>query len=83
MSDLRHRLHRAAVEAEAFRRSDVADLFREADARVGALEAAAERLRSLLRTLLGMHDAEVFVREPWDTAFNEVRAALAGEGDEP
>jgi chromosome segregation ATPase len=33
-------------------------------------------LERMLRDLLAMHDAKVFVKEPWDTAFDEVRAAL-------
>jgi len=38
--------------------------------------AEVERLQAILRTLLGLHDAEVFVKEPWDTTFEEARATL-------
>ena len=56
MSDLRYRLHTAAVEAEVFHRSDVADLFREADARVGTLEAEVERLTARITDLESLVD---------------------------
>lgn len=45
-------------------------------------EIAKERddLKSVLRTLLAMHDAEVFVAAPWNTTFEEARALLARSG---
>ena len=95
--DARHAAAEIANEAEAEAerlqaRLDACASLLEASTREGVIAEAlaeAERLQArvrelevLLRTLLGLHDAEVFVREPWDTTFNEVRAAVSAETED-
>ena len=70
---------RAALREEQGESLAQAEIARDALAEVARLKAREQELEALLRTLLGLHDAEVFVREPWDTTFNEVRAAVSAE----
>jgi hypothetical protein len=47
-----------------------------------SISAPTRSVEAIARDLLAMHDGDVFVREPWDATFEELRAAL-GESANP
>ena len=73
MSDLAELKRRANANEET---GSLLESYMALSGYAAALEAKVERLQAILRTLLGLHDAEVFVKEPWDTTFQEARATL-------